>query len=109
MISRNLDGVYFRVEREGKWQSICFTDLYDDEILEVLHGRSESWLTSLYDRLVEVLIEVKGIVNREGVDQAVESVLELLGRQEMSALKLISIKNVIRNIADFYDIIYEDE
>lgn len=109
MIKRNLDGVYFRVEREGKWQSICFTDLYDYEIIEVLEGRSESWLTSLYDRLVEVLIEVKGIVNREGVDQAVESVLELLGRQEMSALKLISIKNVIRNIADFYDIIYEDE
>lgn len=109
MINRNLDGVYFRVEREGKWQNICFTDLTDSEILEVLHGRSESWLTSLYDRLVEVLIEVKGIVNREGVDQAVESVLELLGRQEMSALKLINIKNVIMNIADFYDIICEDE
>lgn len=26
-MQRNLDGVYFRVERDGKWQNICFSDL----------------------------------------------------------------------------------
>ena len=32
---RHLDGVYFRVKRNGKWQSICFSDLTDDEMTEV--------------------------------------------------------------------------
>lgn len=108
-MDRNLDGVYFRVEREGKWQSICFTDLHEYEILEVLQGRSESWLTNLYDRLVETLLDTKRIINREIIDQAVDSALNLLDKQEMSALKLIHIKNVIRNLADFYDIVYDYE
>ena len=28
---RNLDGVYFRVQRNNKWQSICFSDLTEEE------------------------------------------------------------------------------
>lgn len=24
---RNLDGVYFRVERDGKWENVCFTSI----------------------------------------------------------------------------------
>ena len=108
MINRNLDEVYFRVEREGKWQNICFTDLTDSETMEVLKGRTEGWLTSLYDRLVEVLIEIKEIVNHETVDHSTKTVLELLSKKEMSVEKLINIKNIIRNFADFYDIIRED-
>ena len=27
----NLDGVYFRVKRNGKWDNICFSDLTEDE------------------------------------------------------------------------------
>ena len=108
MINRNLDGVYFRINREGKWQNICFTDLTDDEVREVTEGRSESWLTSLFDRLVEVLNEVSDIINREGVAKATESTLLLLNKEKVSVDKLIKIKNIIRNFADFYDIICED-
>ena len=31
----NLDGIYFRVERDGKWQSLCVSDLTLDELKSV--------------------------------------------------------------------------
>ncbi len=45
--NRNLDGVYFRVERDGKWQNICFSDLTEEEIEDVLKDRPEEWLRSI--------------------------------------------------------------
>lgn len=30
-VIRNLDGVYYRVERNGRWHSIAFTDLTREE------------------------------------------------------------------------------
>ena len=47
MMNRNLDGVYFRINREGKWQNICFSDLTEEEMTEVMSGRTEEWLKSL--------------------------------------------------------------
>ena len=41
---RNLDGCYFRVQRDGKWESICFSDLTEEERNGVLEGRNEEWL-----------------------------------------------------------------
>lgn len=46
-MNRGLDGVFFRVCREGKWQSLCFSDLTEDEMNEVLKDRNEDWLKSL--------------------------------------------------------------
>ena len=31
----NLDGIYFRVERDGKWQSLCVSDLTLEELKSV--------------------------------------------------------------------------
>ena len=28
---RNLDPVFFRTERDGKWMNLCFTDLTEEE------------------------------------------------------------------------------
>ena len=28
---RNLDGIYYRVQRDGKWCNRCYTDLTEDE------------------------------------------------------------------------------
>ena len=47
MEKRNLDGVYFRVKRDGKWDNICFSDLTDDERNEVMNGRDIEWFKSL--------------------------------------------------------------
>lgn len=30
-INRELDGCYFRIQRDGKWQNICFSDLTEIE------------------------------------------------------------------------------
>lgn len=52
---RNLDGVYFRVERDGKWENACFSDMTEDEQRHVLEGRSEEWLTNLAVMLAETI------------------------------------------------------
>ena len=40
-MNRNLDGVYFRVKRDDKWQNICFTDLTNEETDTILKDRTE--------------------------------------------------------------------
>lgn len=37
-IERGLDGMYFRVERNGEWKDICFTDLIPEEREVVLNS-----------------------------------------------------------------------
>lgn len=44
---RDLDNVYFRVKRGKHWESICFSDLSDEEMDKVLEGRSVQWLKSV--------------------------------------------------------------
>lgn len=41
---RDLDGIYFRVKRGKHWESICFSDLSDEEMDKVLEGHSVEWL-----------------------------------------------------------------
>jgi len=47
MNRRDLDGAYFRVERNGHWESICFTDLDEHEREKVLEGRTAEWLKGM--------------------------------------------------------------
>ena len=54
-VKRNLDGYYFRVERNGKWENVCFSDLRADEMIAMLSDRSENWLISLCMGLGEQL------------------------------------------------------
>lgn len=46
-MNRNLDGVYFRVQRDGKWDSVCFSDLTEEEMDSVLLNRESGWLKGL--------------------------------------------------------------
>lgn len=47
MEKRNLDGIYFRVLRDGKWDNICFSDLTPSEMDGVLANRNIEWLKQL--------------------------------------------------------------
>ena len=47
LIKRDLDGAYFRVERNGKWKNICFTDLTNEEIETVVGDRGKEWWKSM--------------------------------------------------------------
>lgn len=43
---RDLDGLYFRVKRDGAYDNVCFSDLSGAEMDEVLANRSKEWLKS---------------------------------------------------------------
>lgn len=107
MIYRNLDGVYFRIYRDEQWQSICFTDLTEDEVEAVIKDRSEEWLNSLYEELVKVLLEIKKCINSQSVDNAICLLFESISVLTLKE-KLFTIKNVIRNLADYYDIVNKE-
>ena len=46
-MNRNLDGVYFRVKRDDHWQNICFSDLTEKEMDNVMKDKSEEWLRNM--------------------------------------------------------------
>lgn len=55
-MNRNLDDCYFRVQREGKWQNICFSDLNEQEREKILQGRNAEWLKNLCGHLADRLM-----------------------------------------------------
>lgn len=57
-MNRNLDGVYFRIKRDDKWQNICFSDLTEDERQEMMKNRSIEWLKSLCNILANKIKEI---------------------------------------------------
>lgn len=46
-MDRNLDGVFFRVKRDGKWKNICFSDMSTEERLEVLKDKDIEFVKRL--------------------------------------------------------------
>ena len=58
IMDRKLDGIYFRVQRDGKWQSICFSDLTEEEREKVCEGRDAEWLKSLACHLADCIKEI---------------------------------------------------
>ena len=57
-MNRNLDGVYFRINRDDTWQNICFSDLSDDEMEEVMNGREVAWFKSMCKILGKTIREI---------------------------------------------------
>lgn len=55
---RDLDGCYFRVERDGKWENICFSDLTEAERGKVMAGKGIPWLISLVEHLAGQLRKI---------------------------------------------------
>ena len=60
---RNLDGVYFRVNRDGKWLNVCYSDMTPMERDEIARKRAEistpaeqaQWWRSMADHLADRL------------------------------------------------------
>ena len=57
-MKRNLDGVYFRVKREEKYESICFSDLTPLEQDKVLKDRTNEWLKEMCKILGQTIKEI---------------------------------------------------
>lgn len=58
LMVRNLDGVYFRAERDGRYVSLSFTDLTDNEQKEQLHRLDEEGLRRMCLILAATLREM---------------------------------------------------
>lgn len=54
-MDRNLDGYFFRIKRNGKFQKICFSDLTIEEREEVLKDKDTKWLKRLCSGLADCL------------------------------------------------------
>ena len=57
-MNRELDGVYFRIKRNDKWDNICFSDLTEEEMNEVIKDKDIEWLKSLCIILGKTLKEI---------------------------------------------------
>ena len=63
---RNLDGIYFRVERDGKWTNVCYSDMEQSERDEIARRRAEvstpeeqaAWWRSMADLLADQLYDM---------------------------------------------------
>lgn len=67
-IKRNLDGMYFRVEREGKFDDVCFTDLLPEEQEEILGEKSKEFAINVALRLADVLRDIGDMYDMEMTD-----------------------------------------
>lgn len=55
MKKRELCGIYFRVNRDGKYENICFTDMTEKEQKEILAGKTPEFCENMCLRLAQVV------------------------------------------------------
>lgn len=55
---RNLDGIYFRIKKNGKWDNVCFSDLTQDEREEVMKNKDVDWLKSMCIQLARTIRKI---------------------------------------------------
>lgn len=56
-------GIYFRVKRNGKWQSLLFEQLSHDEQRFVLQSKNHAFLVSLCNTLSDLLNTFNHTIN----------------------------------------------
>lgn len=71
----NLDGIYFRVERDGKWQSLCVSDLTPEELKSVTKNWDCNQLTIVAK---ELSCTLKGMFNYPSVHTDKTSLLRAI-------------------------------
>ena len=54
-VQRDLDGVYYREKRDGKWTNVCFTDMTDEEQDAVLNKYDVRQLTRMAYIMADVI------------------------------------------------------
>ena len=65
-MKRNLDGIYFRVKRNGKYENVCFSDLTESEREEVCKDRPAEWYKSVAFHLADRLQTIGDYLNIVG-------------------------------------------
>ena len=57
-MNRNLDSIYFRVKRDEKWNNVCFSDLTQEEMEQVMENRDIDWLKSMCIQLGKTIRDI---------------------------------------------------
>ena len=71
----DLDGIYFRVERDGKWQSLCVSDLTPEELKSV----TKDWECNQLSIVAkELSCTFKGLFNLPSVHSDKASLLKTI-------------------------------
>lgn len=52
-VRRDLDGCFFRVQRDGKWLSLCWTDLTAEERESFMKDKDAYWLKRMLEYVTE--------------------------------------------------------
>jgi hypothetical protein len=57
-MDRKLDGMFFRIQRDGKWENVCLSDMTTEERLEVLMNKDPQYLKKVIDHLCITLKQI---------------------------------------------------
>lgn len=88
MKKRNLDGIYVRVERDGKFANVCLTDLKQHELDIFLNRLNPSGLTTTLEHLNKQLLSLSS---------------ECLMENELRAV-VRQVALLLRSVGDKYDV-----
>ena len=56
--NRDLDGIYLRIKRDGKYQPVCLSDMTREELEENLNPERGEWLKGAVIHLALTLHEI---------------------------------------------------
>ena len=102
-MNRNLDGVYFVVKRDDRWQNICFTDLTNEETDTILKDRTEVWLLSMLEVLLNVYDKVISVVSDEELNDIKDLLIDYRMFDSLK-LRVVALQKNIKIIAHCVDI-----
>lgn len=104
---RNLDGVYFRIMRDGKGLNVCWTDLeWEDRIEFARTNNNEGWLI----RMIQIMNDVAWQIHEAYPDIAIQEVHMRRGVKTTKTWlrnALFRLTADIRMVAEEHDIVAE--
>ena len=65
-MNRDLDGIYLRIKRDGKWQAVCLSDMTKEELEENLDSERGEWLKGAVIHLALTLHEIGNLFDIVG-------------------------------------------
>ena len=95
-MNRELDGVFFRVKRDGKFDNVCFSDLEEFEADEILTSCDDKWILSLIKILSQTLNDLLNTCGFADADR-----IMLTGHDRHWLIQMCKLMGaVIRNVGD---------
>lgn len=66
-----MDGIYYRIKRNGKWGNVCVSDMTAEERSELFGGSDPKYLLVVIKGLSDALREVGRFLEEEGYERRV--------------------------------------